>query len=269
MTETIKIETVVSDNFTMDYFRFGHGKDVLVILPGLSVQSVMGAAEAVAEAYQTLTDDYTIYLFDRRKELPETYSVKQMAQDTAEALRITGLNRVNFFGASQGGMIAMEIAANHPELVKKLVLGSTTSRVTDEQYQTIAKWIQLAEHGEAEKLYLDFGQTIYPKNTFEQAKEMLIDAAKTVTDEDLNRFVILAKGLKDFDVTKDLEKVVCPVLLLESKDDQLLGPDAGPEVEKHLNGHTEFELYLYEGYGHAAYDTAPDYKERILRFLID
>jgi len=25
---------------------------------------------------------------------------------------------------------------------------------------------------------------------------------------------------------------------------------------------------MYDGYGHASYDTAPDYKDRILRFLI-
>lgn len=26
-------------------------------------------------------------------------------------------------------------------------------------------------------------------------------------------------------------------------------------------------LYMYIGYGHAAFDTAPDYRQRILRFL--
>ncbi len=27
-------------------------------------------------------------------------------------------------------------------------------------------------------------------------------------------------------------------------------------------------MYMYDGYGHAAYDTTLDYKERMLRFLI-
>ena len=51
----------------MDFFRFGHGKETLVILPGLSVQSVMVFADAVAEAYQRLANDFTIYVFDYRK----------------------------------------------------------------------------------------------------------------------------------------------------------------------------------------------------------
>ena len=69
----------------MDYFRFGHGGDTLAILPGLSVQSVMGSADIVAESYRLLTDDFTIYVFDRRKELPASYPICAMAQDTAQA----------------------------------------------------------------------------------------------------------------------------------------------------------------------------------------
>ena len=45
---SIQIETVKTDAFTMDYFQFGQGKETLVILPGLSVQSVMDSADAVA-----------------------------------------------------------------------------------------------------------------------------------------------------------------------------------------------------------------------------
>ena len=37
INDSIKIETIRTDKFTMDYFRFGDGKETLVILPGLSV----------------------------------------------------------------------------------------------------------------------------------------------------------------------------------------------------------------------------------------
>jgi len=66
----IKIETIQTNAFSMEYFRFGRGKDPLVILPGLSVQSVMLFADAVAESYRSFTDRYTVYVFDCRKELP-------------------------------------------------------------------------------------------------------------------------------------------------------------------------------------------------------
>ena len=66
----MQIETVKTDTFTMDYFKFGQGGRTLVIIPGLSVQSVMISSNAVASAYQPLTNDFTSYVFDRRKELP-------------------------------------------------------------------------------------------------------------------------------------------------------------------------------------------------------
>ena len=191
----------------MDYFRFGHGKENFVILPGLSVQSVMGFAESVASAYQILTDDFTVYLFDRRKELPESYPVREMARDTAEVLRTLGLDQVYLFGASQGGMIAMEIAFEYPELVKKLILGSTAACMTDAGYQTVENWIRLAEAGEKTELYLAFGEAIYPKALFESSRDLLTLAAETVTDEELRRFIILAEGMKGFDVLEDLRKI--------------------------------------------------------------
>ena len=136
----IPIETVRTETFTMDYVRFGRGSRTLVILPGLSVQNVMPAADAVAAAYQSLQDEFTIYLFDRRADLPPVYTVHDMARDTAAAFRTLGLDRV-------------------------------------------------------------------------------------------------------------------------------LDSDATMEIAEKLDERPDFRLYMYIGYGHAAFDTAPDYRQRILRFL--
>lgn len=263
----IQIETVSTDGFTMDFFRFGQGAETLVILPGLSVDSVMNYADAVAEAYALLTDDFTVYVFDRRKELPGTYSVYDMARDTAAAFRALGLDRVCLFGASQGGMIAMTVAAEHPQLVGKMILGSTAARVTDERYRVIDGWVRLAKTGNAKDLYLDFGAAVYPKDVFEQSLDALAAAAETVTEAGLKRFVILAEGTKGFDVTDRLRNIACPVLVIGSEDDCVLGAEASVEIVEELKGRPDCELYMYDGYGHAAYDLAPDYRERMLRFL--
>lgn len=264
---SIPIETVKTDSFEMDYFKFGSGDKVLVILPGLSVQSVMPSAQAVADSYSMFADDYTVYLFDRRKDPPETYSVYDMARDTAAAFEELGLAKADIFGASQGGMIAMDIAIEHPELVNKLVLGSTAASISDKGYETMDKWVQLAKAGDAEGLYLGFGQMIYPEETFEQYKDTLIAVAKTVTDEELAHFVINAQGIKGFDVLDDLDRIECPVLLLGSEDDNVLGAEASEQIAERLESHEGFEMHMYNGYGHAAYDLAPDYKERMYNFL--
>ena len=251
----------------MDYFRFGHGSEPMVILPGLSVQSVMGAADAIAESYRPLADAYTVYVFDRRADLPAVYSVRDMARDTAQAFQALGLGEISLFGASQGGMIALVLAAEHPELVKKLAMGSSAARMTDARFSAIDAWIRLAKVGDRTGLYLAFGRAAYPKAVYEQFEPELIAAAQTVTDAELSRFIVLAKGTEGFDATALLDRICCPVLVLGSSDDRVLGADAFEELAQSLGRRPGCGVHLYEGYGHAAYDTAPDYRERLLRFF--
>ena len=267
MSESIKIETVKTDDFEMDYFKFGTGKETMVIIPGLSVDGVMKYADAVAAAYAPMAEEYTIYVFERRKNLPEKYSVYDMAEDTASAMRKLGLKDIYLFGASQGGMISMIIAIEEPESVKKLVLGSTAASVEDAQYQkAVGEWVRFAKEGKKEELYLSFGEAVYPKEIFEQSRDALKEGAKAVTEEDLSRFVILAEAVRDFDVSDRLSRITCPVLVLGSKDDAVLGGEASERLFDAFKDRSDCELYMYEGYGHAAYDLAPDYKERMLNF---
>lgn len=263
----IPIETVRTKAFSMDFFRFGKGKKTLVVLPGLSIQSVMGAADAIAAAYRSLEDSFTVYVFDRRTELPSAYSVRDMARDTAEALRTLGLEKVCIFGASQGGMLALVIAIEYPELVSRIALGSSSARVQASQYHVLEKWVRLAREKDRVGLYLEFGKEIYPPKFFEQCRDALISAASTVTDADLERFVCLAEGTKSFDVTDELDRIQCPVLAVGVYEDSVLDSDATMEIAEKLDDRPDFKLYMYTGYGHAAFDTAPDYRDRLLRFF--
>ncbi len=265
----IRIETVRTECCTMDYFRFGRGERTLVILPGLSVQSVMGAADAIAEAYRSVEERFTVYVFDRRKDLPPVYSVRDMARDTAAAFRALGLRDVCLFGASQGGMIALVLAVEYPELVGRMVLGSSSAHVRDEQFGVIEKWIDLARRGDRAGLYLSFGEEIYPPAVFSQYRDALLAAADSVTDEDLRRFVILAEGTRGFDVTGELSRIRCPVLAVGVFEDRVLDSDATMEIAERLDERADFRLYMYVGFGHAAFDTAPDYRERLLRFFTE
>lgn len=266
MQITLEIQSAKTDGFSMEYFQFGNGAKTLVILPGLSVQSVMGSADAIAQAYQPLCEDFTVYVLDRRIEMPDAYSVHEMAMDTAAVFRALELTHINLFGVSQGGMIALEIAAVCPERIEKMVIGSACACVTKELHSTIEEWAHLAKNENAEDLYLSFGKAVYPQNTFEQSRALLMETAKHVTEADLKRFAIIAEGIKNFDVTQDLAKICCPVLVIGNKDDCVLGPGAAETI---CGNHPRFSLYMYDGYGHASYDTAPDYKARILDFLLE
>ncbi len=259
---------VKTERFEMAYCRFGSGERTFVILPGLSVQSVMGSADAIEEAYGLLKDDFTIWVFDRRADVPEGYSVYDMADDTAAAMKELGLRDAYVFGASQGGMIAMTIAIRYPELVKKLVLGSTSSRVVPGQGEVIDRWIELARKKERRQLYREFGKEIYPPEVYEQFRDYFDETSKTVTDAELERFVIMAGAVKGFDVTGKLDRIDCPVLALGVFEDAVLDSDMTMEIAQNLDHRPDFELFMYKGFGHAAFDTAPDYKKRIYDFCM-
>ena len=262
---SICIEKAEVRDFIMNYFRFGNGSRTMVILPGLSVQSVMSSADLIADAYKIFAEEYTVYVFDRRNEVGEGYTLREMARDTAEAFKVLGLQDICLFGASQGGMMALAIAIEHPELISKMVLGSTAARVNEQMKETVSQWIGYASEGDAEKLYLAFGEKIYPEAVYNAGIELLKETAATVTPEELKRFVIMASSMEGYDVADRLNEVKCPVLILSALDDAAMGPEAG-EI---LTAIPDSKLYVYDGFGHAAFDTAPDYKERMYRFFCD
>ena len=256
------------NGFEMDYFTFGSGARTMVIVPGLSIQSVVGAKDAVEDAYSVMRDDFTVYVFDRRRSVPEGYSIDDMVDDTAAVMKELGLTGTYIFGASQGGMIAQIMAIRYPELVKKVVLGSTSSHVQPGQRTVIDKWLELAKKGDRQGLYQEFGREIYPPEIYEQYKDYFTEVAATVTDEELKKFIILAESIASFNVTDELKKINCPVLALGVFEDAVLDSDATMEIAEKLDDRPDFALYMYKGYGHAAFDTAPDYKQRILDFFL-
>ncbi len=259
---------VTKDGIEMEYCKFGKGSRIFVILPGLSIQSVMGAKDSIETAFGVMNEDFTTYVFDRRKNIPDDYSIYDIAEDTVTVMKELGLKDVYLFGASQGGMIAMVIAIRYPKLVKKAVLGSTSPHVKPEQREVIDRWIDLAAKKDREGLCREYGKEIYPPAAYEQFKGYFSDLAKKVTDEELERFLILAKSIIGFDVSDELSKIECPVLAVGAYEDPVLDDDATMEIAVNLDYRPDFELYMYVGYGHAAFDTAPDYRKRVHDFLM-
>ena len=262
-----EINKVVTDDFSMEYFSFGKGDKTLVLIPGITIKSVMEAAEAVEGTFESYLNDWKVYVFDPPEDLPEDYSLEDIAADTAKAIWELGLSDINLFGASMGGMIAMVIAMEHPELVRKLILASTSSHVKPEQQAIIDKWTDLAQAKDVLALCRNYAADIYPEQVYEQNKAYFDDMAGTVTDNDLRRFITLGKAIKKFNVTDGLKKIKCPTLVTGAYEDIVLDDDATMEIAEKLDNRSDFRLHMYTGYGHAAFDLAPDYRQRMMDFL--
>ncbi len=81
------------------------------------------------------------------------------------------------------------------------------------------------------------------------------------------RFIIFAKSMLGFDYRDELDKISCPVFVVGAEDDRVLMPDASPVIMEHLTRQDDHVLKMYNGYGHAVFDEAPDFKESMLEFL--
>ena len=262
----VRVETVTADDITAGYVHFGtEGRQPLVILPGLSIKSVLGSAQAIGQAYGIFEKDYEVYLFDRRNEMPEKYEIRDMAEDTVKIMKALKLEKVELFGVSMGGMIAQVIAFEHPAMVRHLVLGSTTSRIDGSGQEMFDEWISYAEKKDGRGLSEAFGSLVYSPDFYEKYKDIIINSSADASEEDFRRFITCAQGTVGFDVYDRLTEIKCPVLVLAAGKDMVLGVQASKDIAERAHG----KLYVYEEYGHAAYDEAPDYKERIYRFLAE
>ena len=262
------VQTVKTEHFEMDYIKFGTGSRPLVVLPGMSLKSVTSIASMVADSYKIFKDDFTVYLFDRKKNFGETYPMEQMAADTAEAMDVLGVESACFIGISQGGMIAQLIAEQFPQKVERLALGCSASRLNDMSRAVMTEWKRLADAGDVVALCSNFIDKVFSAETIRKYKKSLMRLNSNATELDMKRFCVLARACLDFEAYEGLLKIKCPTLILGAELDQVLGVIASREIAEVLkkNG-VPTELYVYENYGHAAYDEAPDYRERILKFL--
>lgn len=258
----IVINSVVTDKFEMKYFKFGAGDKTAVILPGLSVKSIVSAAESVASAYKSMRDDYTIYVFDRRAVCPENYSIKDMADDTALALDSLGLKNIYLFGVSQGGMIAQYLTLNRPDFVYKLVLCSTIARITKDNFGVIKKWIEFAEKRDSESLNKSIVSSVYSDKFVGEYGEFCLRLMGVASEDELKRFIILAKSCEGFDVYNRLGEIKCPTFVIGSKADKVFDFKYIAELAEK----TGAAFKEYEEYGHAVYDETPDCLKEILKF---
>ena len=263
-TPVASVRTVDLGGRQLDYAVFGAGERAFLILPGLSVHSVLGSAQAVADAYKDFAARYTVYLFDQVKDVREGYSIEDMAGDTAAAMRALGIEGADVFGASMGGMVALRLAIDAPELVNRLVLASTEAKPNATSTRVIGEWIHLAEERDETGLLQSFMEAVYSEATLRKYGNYLVSSNVGITDEEFRRFAILARACESFDCSDKLASVTCPTLVLGSRGDRVLGAEGSEQIAEALG----CEIYLYGGnYGHAVYDEAPDFRQRMLDFL--
>ena len=250
----------------MDYVSFGRGEKNAVILPGLSdgLATVKGKALLLAPPYRSYFRDFTVYMFSRRNDLPDGFSIRDMADDQAEAMRSLGLEGSCVLGVSEGGMIAQCLAAYHPELVERLAIAVSAPCANDTVRDSVTRWIGYAVKGDHRSLMIDTAERSYSPARLKKYRRTYPVIGLIGKPKSYVRFLANANAILDFDISADLGKIACPTLIIGGLDDRIVGPDASLEMHELIPGS---ELYMYEGLGHAAYEEAGDFNGRVFGFF--
>ncbi|MBR2521837.1 MAG: alpha/beta hydrolase [Coriobacteriales bacterium] len=260
-----KSDCVKLGNTNMQFVAFGKGSKKLVVLPGLSdgLATVKGKARILSVPYKNFLKEYTVYMFSRKDDMPDGYSIRDMADDQAAAMRSLGLEKACVLGVSQGGMIAQCMAIDHPELVEKLVLAVTAPNANEIVTSAVTEWIGMASRGEHTALILDTAEKTYSNEYLEKNRKYFPALAKLTKPSSYDRFMINAEAILDFDVRSELPKIGCPTLIIAGSDDKTVGTDAAGELNRSIKGS---ELYVYEGLGHGLYEEASDFYSKVFEF---
>ena len=248
----------------LDYIRFGRGEKTLIMLQGLNTRGIRGSGASLAWMYRRFARDYTVYLFDRRPDVGEGITVRDMAADVAAAMDGLGIAKADVLGVSQGGMIAQYLAMDRPELVNRLVLAVTLARNNATVTAVVKGWIQMAQQGQMKELVADMAEKMYSETYVRRYRPFLPLLTLLQKPRDVQRFTRLAEACLTCRAYEELEKITCPVFVIGGVQDKVIGPGASEEIAEKLR----CGIHLYDDLGHAAYEEAKDFNQRVYDFLM-
>jgi 3-oxoadipate enol-lactonase len=128
---------IIVNDINIFYQIKGQGEPIVLIL---------GLAATVAEnqwLIDSLSKKYRVLSFDNRgaglTDKPDIpYTIEMMANDTACLMKEVNFNNANIIGISLGGRIALELVLQHQEMIRKLILVSTSAKVAHTWQRNLA-----------------------------------------------------------------------------------------------------------------------------------
>jgi pimeloyl-ACP methyl ester carboxylesterase len=199
-------------------------------------------------------------------------TIEEMARDAVTFIGALGLEQVDLFGFSMGGMIAQVIAQQEPQLVRKLILAGTgpaggegIDKVTRITYLDTARGLLTRQDP---KQFLFFTRT---PNGRRAGKEFLARLQERTSDRDtaisLGSFRAQLKAIHRWGQQQpaDLASIHQPVLAMNGESDRMVPSNNTIDLDRRL---PNSQLVLYPDAGHGGvFQFHQDFVKRALAFL--
>ena len=235
----------------LPYNRLGHGPLILVVFQGLVFENkpLTGFSVSMLSAYGFLRELYTTYVVPRKPGLPAGYTLQDMADDYAVMIKEEFGDPVDVLGASTGGSIAQHFAADHPELVRRLVLHASAHTLSDSAKEIQMHVGRLARQGRwraASAALLGFMMRpgLFGKMTTAIGSLMM---ALTAPD-DPSDLIVTIEAEDKHDFRGRLSEIKAPTLVITGAQDPFYTEALLRETAE---GIPNARLILYPGKGHA------------------
>ncbi|GEP24182.1 alpha/beta fold hydrolase [Lentilactobacillus diolivorans] len=181
-------------------------------------------------------------------------SIEQMARDALSFIHALGLTKIDVLSFSMGAMIAQELVALEPQLVRKLILAGTGPRGGHgiENVTKISDWdfARSVVTFKDVKTYLFFTRT---KNGKQKAKEFLIRLKERQENRDksisLKAYRTQLKAIHSWGIAKpaDLSRIKQPTLIANGDNDRMVPTPNSYDLEKRI---PDSQLIIYPDAGH-------------------
>jgi pimeloyl-ACP methyl ester carboxylesterase len=187
-----------------------------------------------------------------------------------EVLDALKLAQFDLVGSCVGGWIAAELAARHPEKIRKLVLIGATGLFV--QGALIGDVFMMAqpEHGSS---YASLRQMLFAGADQPRALELFPDGMGEIEDE-LRRYQMLRLGSRigfkppyfyNYSLRNRLRRIGSPALVIWGEKDHMVPLSHGETYAQQIPG---AQLAVISGAGHSAHVEKPDETARlVLNFL--
>ncbi len=241
----------------LPFDRRGRGPRPLLVFPGLAFENQHMdrlTARFVFGAYRDLLDAYTVFVVARRAGLQEGVSVADMAADYAAMIAEEFGGPVDVVGTSSGGSIALQFAADHPRLTRRLVVHSAAHTLGPRGKEIQLEAARLAARGQWGRAAALLMEWVLPSRGAGRLltrcmRPLAALAMSSGAPKDPADFVATVEAENAFAFRDRLGEIKAPTLVVAGAEDPGYTPRLFRETAEGIPGS---RLLLYEGMGHPA-----------------